>query len=289
MTFPQEIEESLIWKLNDLGVTRHAVQHPPDFQDQKVLLVWLTTSDWSEKQRKLLLASLEVLSRPFGLPSPKGFWEKVSDEDWSISWKKYWKPDPIGENILILPSWLEIPEDYKSRLVVKIDPGSAFGTGSHPTTRLCLEALERIHPEGYLVSDLGCGSGILSIAALGLKAEEVIAVDIDSLAVGSTVHNRSINKYSKKQLKVDVGSVEALKNLQAGRRSNLLLCNILASVIQSLAPDFDDLLAVDGRAILSGFLVDQIIVIKQSLERRGWIVSREGSMEGWGLIEIQRC
>ena len=96
----------------------------------------------------------------------EGLWDEVADEDWSLSWKQHWQPDPVGIGLLILPAWLEVPAEHSDRLVIRMDPGSAFGTGSHPTTRLCLEALEQNPPRGALVADLGCGSGVLGLAAL---------------------------------------------------------------------------------------------------------------------------
>ena len=93
------------------------------------------------------------------LSLPDGHWDDVADEDWSLSWKQHWQADPVGTGLLILPAWLEVLPEHADRLVIKMDPGSAFGTGSHPTTRLCLEALEQSPPQGALVADLGCGSG----------------------------------------------------------------------------------------------------------------------------------
>ena len=178
MACPPELEESLVWKLTDLGLHRHAVQHAPETPDQKQLLLWLPQPEWPEAERQQLLASLEPLAEPFGLPLPQGHWDDVADEDWSLSWKQHWQPDPVGDGLLILPAWLEVPPEHGERLVIRMDPGSAFGTGSHPTTRLCLEALEKAPPVGALVEDLGCGSGVLGLAALGLGATAVVVADL---------------------------------------------------------------------------------------------------------------
>jgi len=210
MACPPELEESLVWKLTDLGLHRHAVQHAPETPDQKLLLLWLPQPEWPEAERQQLLASLEPLAEPFGLPLPQGHWDDVADEDWSLSWKQHWQPDPVGDGLLILPAWLEVPLEHGERLVIRMDPGSAFGTGSHPTTRLCLEALEKAPPVGALVADLGCGSGVLGLAALGLGATAVVAADTDSLAVRATGDNRELNGRPADQLKVSLGSVEAL-------------------------------------------------------------------------------
>jgi ribosomal protein L11 methyltransferase len=288
MACPPELEESLVWKLTDLGLHRHAVQHAPETPDQKQLLLWLPQPEWPEAERQQLLASLEPLAEPFGLPLPQGHWDDVADEDWSLSWKQHWQPDPVGEGLLILPAWLEVPPEHGERLVIRMDPGSAFGTGSHPTTRLCLEALEQAPPVGALVADLGCGSGVLGLAALGLGATAVVAADTDSLAVRATGDNRELNGCPADQLKVSLGSVEALQHLLEGRRAELLLCNILAPVIEALAPGFEALVAPEGRALLSGLLVDQAPRLEQVLGDLGWRVSARGSQGRWGLLEIQR-
>ena len=288
MACPPELEESLVWKLTDLGLHRHAVQHAPETPDQKQLLLWLPQPEWPEAERQQLLASLAPLAEPFGMELPQGAWDDVADEDWSLSWKQHWQPDPVGNGLLILPAWLEVPPEHGERLVIRMDPGSAFGTGSHPTTRLCLEALEQAPPVEALVADLGCGSGVLGLAALGLGATAVVAADTDSLAVRATGDNRELNGRSGDQLKVSLGSVEALQELLEGRRADLLLCNILAPVIEALAPGFDSLVAPEGRALLSGLLVDQAPRLEQVLEDLGWRVTARGSQGRWGLLEIRR-
>ncbi|MBL6792527.1 MAG: 50S ribosomal protein L11 methyltransferase [Parasynechococcus sp.] len=287
MPCPPELEESLAWKLNDLGLHRFALQHSPDTPHQKTLLVWLPQPEWPIADREQLLASLEPLSQPFGLAFPSGVWDEVADEDWSLSWKQHWQPDPVGHRLLILPAWLDVPEEHADRFVIRMDPGSAFGTGSHPTTRLCLEALEACPPQGLLVADLGCGSGVLGLASLCLGADAVLAADTDSLAVRATAGNRSLNQCSEQRLQVSLGSVETLQALLAGRRADLLLCNILAPVIEALSPGFESLIAPNGRALLSGLLVDQAPRLKDVLAAQGWQVTQELAQGRWGLLEIR--
>ena len=164
------------------------------------------------------------------------------DEDWSLAWKQHWQPDPVGERLLILPAWLEPPPEYADRLVIRMDPGSAFGTGSHPTTRLCLEAIEgmaaaRGHQSGgppnlgpIRVADLGCGTGILGLAALLQGAKSLAAVDTDPLAVRASRENLASSGVEA-AVEVGQGSVETLATLLEGQPADLLLCNILAPVI----------------------------------------------------------
>jgi len=182
MAAPAELEESLVWKLPELGIHRVAVQHRPDSPTERQLIAWLPASDWSDAERARLPQALEPLAATFGLPLPALSWQAQPDEDWSLSWKQHWQADPVGRRLLILPAWLELPPEHADRLVIRMDPGSAFGTGSHPTTRLCLEAIEELAERpasagsalpgtsvgltGLRVADLGCGSGILGVAAL---------------------------------------------------------------------------------------------------------------------------
>lgn len=166
-----ELEESLTWKLNALGIPRVALRHSPDQPQDRKLVAWLPASDWPESERQQLEQALQPLAETFGLTLPTIHWFEQDDEDWSLSWKQHWEPDPVGQRLLILPAWLELPPEHAHRQVIRMDPGSAFGTGSHPTTRLCLEAIEQLADErgGSLgpirVADLGCGSGILGIAS----------------------------------------------------------------------------------------------------------------------------
>jgi ribosomal protein L11 methyltransferase len=183
---------------------------------------------------------------------------------------------------------LEVPEEHCNRLVLRMDPGSAFGTGSHPTTRLCLEALEKNPPQGLRVADLGCGSGVLGLAALGLGARQVLAVDTDSLAVSASRENAELNGLDLDRLRVALGSVDALESLLQGQAVDLLLCNILAPVIEALAPSFDQLLSFKGRCLLSGLLVDQAPRLTAVLEALGWRVSCLTKQGQWGLLDVSR-
>ena len=283
-----ELEESLLWKLNVLGLHRVALQLAPDAPDQCTLLVWLPANEWPQDQRSALFSSLIPLAETFGLTLAQPVWEELADEDWSLSWKQHWQPDPVGERLLILPAWLDVPEEQAHRLVLKMDPGSAFGTGSHPTTRLCLEALERDPPLGLRVADLGCGSGVLGIAALGLGALQVLSVDTDSLAVTATTDNAVLNACSENELRVSKGSVAMLAKLLEGQPADLLLCNILAPVIEALAPHFESVLRPGGRGLLSGLLVSQAPRLKDVLESLGWAVKPITDQGRWGLLEIGR-
>jgi len=285
---PPELEDSLLWKLDALGVQRVALRHRPQAPEQRRLQAWLPKADWPESELPRLEAALVPLAEPFALELSGFEWHSQDDEDWSHSWKQHWQADPVGRGLLVLPAWLSCPPEHAHRLVIRIDPGSAFGTGSHPTTRLCLEALEALADAGELqglrVADLGCGSGLLALAALRLGAAEAAAADIDSLAVRATTDNAGLNALS---LPVTLGSVEALEALQ-GRPADLLVCNILAPVIEALAPAFDRILSPSGQGLLSGLLVDQVPSLTRALEGCGWQAELIGDQEPWGLMRIRR-
>ena len=281
------LEESLLWKLESLGLHRLAVQHAPESPDQRMLLAWLPASEWPKDQRDQLLNSLRPMAETFGLELAQPIWEELAEEDWSLSWKKHWQPDPVGERLLILPAWLDVPKEHQHRLVLKMDPGSAFGTGSHPTTRLCLEALEAMSLRDQTVADLGCGSGILGLAAVALGAREVLAADTDSLAVRATTDNALLNGLEAEQLSVSYGSIDKIESMLDGEAVDLLLCNILAPVIEALAPQFASVLKSTGRGLLSGLLVDQAHRLIQVLAEYGWRARPIAEQGRWGLLEIK--
>jgi ribosomal protein L11 methyltransferase len=284
-----DLEESLLWKLPELGIVRVAVQHSPHTPDRRQLLAWLPESDWPDGQRRELERALAPLAEPFGVPLPPLRWHRQPEEDWNLSWKRHWQPDPVGERLLILPAWLEVPADQDARLLIRMDPGSAFGTGSHPTTRLCLEAIEQLQTlPGARVADLGCGSGILGIAALLQGARSVAAADTDSLAVRATRDNAAVSGFSQ-QLQVELGSVERLAELLDGRPADLLLCNILAPVIEALSPAFASVLAPDGLGLLSGLLVDQAPRLQAVLAEQGWRAELTAQQSQWGLMTLRRA
>jgi len=283
-----ELEESLVWKLDVLGIPRVALQHRPEAPDQRQLIAWLPEIDWPADQRQELEQALAGLADPFGLALPPITWTHQADEDWSLTWKQHWQADPVGARLLILPAWLECPEEHADRLVIAMDPGSAFGTGSHPTTRLCLEAIETMALAGLRVADLGCGSGGLGLGALKLGAASVCAADTDSLAVRATTDNAALNGLSG-AVAVRLGSVEALAELLDGQPADLLLCNILAPVIEALCPVFNQVLAAGGVGLLSGLLVDQAPSLQRVLADEGWQGELTGQQSQWGLMTIKRA
>ncbi|WP_320667071.1 50S ribosomal protein L11 methyltransferase [Prochlorococcus sp. MIT 1307] len=287
ISFP-DFEDFFFEKLAELGINKVAVEYSPEKSDERNFYVWLPSNEWLQHEREGLVNTLKQIAESLNWPISAVKWERIEEEDWSKSWKQYWEPDAVGKNLLILPAWLEPPEELSHRLILRLDPGCAFGTGSHPTTRLCLEALENDPPVNLRVADLGCGSGILSLAALGLGAKEVLAVDIDSLAIRTSLQNQKLNKAFKGNFSAFIGSVDVLMEELKGNPADLLLCNILAPVIEQLAPSFHDLLSPNGRALLSGLLFDQSAGLAKLLNSLGWEVSNCLLKDQWGLLEISQ-
>lgn len=301
LALPGELEESLLWRLPQLGVVRVAIRHRPEAPEDRELVAWLPEADWPEGERQALEEALQPLGGPFSIVLPRLRWQQVQDEDWSLSWKRHWAPDPVGQSLLVLPAWLEVPPDALGRRVIRLDPGPAFGTGSHPSTRLCLEGLETLGEvrrtsgvvkapskrplAGLRVADLGCGSGLLGLAALALGAEAVFAVDTDPLAIRATQDNATLNGI--RELTVALGSVDVLEELLEGEPADLLLCNILAPVIADLAPGFHRLLAPGGEGLLSGLLLSQAEALIQVLEQEGWTATVAATIDPWALLHLR--
>jgi ribosomal protein L11 methyltransferase len=227
---------------------------------------YLAIDEGIEERRQRLLEALYFLGRIQPLPEPT--FRSIEDEDWMAAWKKHYRPILIGKKLLILPAWIE--REDPGRVAVKIDPSMAFGTGTHPTTQLCLEMVEDYTRPGINVIDVGCGSGILSVAALKLGAGHALGVDIDNAAVISSKENAEANGVLD-LLEVGIGSVtELLEGKFSLRQAPLVLANILAPVIIRL---FDaglaDLVEPAGILVLSGILDTQAPDVLAAAKARG--------------------
>lgn len=223
-----------------------------------------------------------------GVSVPAVQWLLIDEEDWANSWKDYWHPQEVGDRLLINPAWLPAPEG-SDRVILRLDPGVAFGTGAHATTQLCLEALEmRLEqPTDAVVADIGCGSGILSIAALLLGAKQVYAVDTDPLALTATNASRELNQIAPERLLADVGSLDRLIEMTQGPVDGFV-CNILAEVIVDLIPGMAAIAKPTTWGVLSGILLEQVKPVADTLEENDWIVATLWRRQDWCCLNIRR-
>lgn len=210
--------------------------------------------------------------------------ESVDEQDWSESWKAFFKPLPIGERILVYPSWEDVSEFPSRDILIQIEPGMAFGTGGHSTTKLCLELLESVLKSGERVADVGAGSGILSIAAVKLGAREVVAVDVDERA---TVVARENSQRNDVAARIHVICGEGLSAVKG--KYDLIVSNISTKVILSMIPDFRSYLNDDGRLILSGILEREASEVRKGLENSELMLLETLCDEEWVGIVAKFC
>ena len=208
----------------------------------------------------------------------------LGENDWAHSWQKYYRPMAVGERLYIVPEWERGRPVPPGRMPLYLNPGLTFGTGSHASTQLCLMGVERYTVPGRPVLDLGCGSGILSIAALALGASAAVAVDIDPKAVGVAYENAAMNGIGTDRYTVRAGNVlgdEALAVELAERRYALVLANIVADVIIPLSAQAGRFLAPEGVFLCSGIIDTRAAEVRAALEKNGLEVVERREQKGW--------
>lgn len=281
----QEDLDPLTCILMDMGIAGFAVEDPQDFQ---MLMEKKNSYDWdyvdeslmdfssvetgitfylddSEDGRNMLGRIHEAMANYSKGRAAELRWKVVDDSDWKDNWKEFFKPAKLTDRIVIKPSW----EDYaakKDEIVIEIDPGLAFGTGTHPTTSLCIRLLEKyIEPEKDTVLDVGCGSGILSIAAALLGAKEIIAVDIDPVAVEVTKENVELN-YVTPKIRVFEGDLTKGLN----EKAEIVAANLMADLVIMLTGDIAAHLRGKSVYISSGILIEKKETVAAAIEACGF-------------------
>lgn len=207
----------------------------------------------------------------------------LTDNDWAYSWQKYYKPLEVGRRLYVVPEWMRDEPVPEGRSPLYLNPGLTFGTGSHASTQLCLEGVEEHTLTGRPVLDLGCGSGILSIAALLLGARDAFACDIDDKCVGVAYENAALNGIGREHYTVRAGDVLSDKRLarEFGGDYDIVVANIVADVIIALAPQVRPLLKKGGLFLCSGIIDDRAVEVADALRLAGWAIMEARESEGW--------
>ncbi|MCR8850647.1 50S ribosomal protein L11 methyltransferase [Rossellomorea sp. SC111] len=204
---------------------------------------------------------------------------EVNEEEWATAWKKYYHPVKISDKFTIVPTWEDYTPVHSDELIIELDPGMAFGTGTHPTTVMCIQALERIVKEHDSVIDVGTGSGVLSIASALLAADQVRAYDLDEVAVRSARLNVKLNKV---QERVSVDANNLLNGVTG--QADVIVANILAEIILRFTEDAYELVKPGGYFITSGIIQPKKQEVRDSLEAAGFHIEEIMVMEDWVAI-----
>ena len=295
-----EAEEIVTGILYDLGVTGLAIEDPKD-----LLVFQQSEEDWDFIDPNIIKQNYEEVIIKAYFPENKNLRDKlelirenieripqkkygkslgevtltvISERDWAEEWKKYYKPIRIGKRILIKPTWEEV-EGRDGEIIVELDPGMAFGTGTHETTMMCIEALEDYVKEGNKVLDIGCGSGILSVVSAKLGARRVIGVDIDPLCVKISNENVSLNKVDK-IVEIREGNLfDVVKE-----KGDIIVSNIIAEVIVDMVYQLKDYLNIGGIFIASGIIKEKIDMVEKTLIEKGYKLLEVKTMGEWACI-----
>ncbi len=303
--------EMLTGMLTAVGVAGCTVCDPRDFEE----FLAGTQTHWDYVEEDLMALRDAVPSVTFYIPEGEqgdallslirqkltelradGVWgplalkmATVAEEDWADNWKQYFKPLMVGDRLLIKPSWEEVA-DAAGRVIVEIDPASSFGTGAHHTTQLCLSELEQLPTQGANVLDMGCGSGILGIAAVLLGAKRVTMVDIDENAVKTAGENARKNGIDESRLLLLAGDVtgDAAIAKKIGSGYDIVLANIVADVILGMRRELAAALRPGGALVVSGILEERADEVANGLAGCGLELRRRATQGGWSALVFER-
>lgn len=292
---PLALEDSVYWQFEQLGCQGTVSERQGDSPEERlgqrctVTAYFLSSqfqpSDFAGLKDSLLKGS-SLEGKAAALPSNLHVsWHLINEEDWARSWKTHWQAEKIGDRLLINPAWMTPPPT--ERTILTLDPGSAFGTGAHATTQLCLKALEKQALTSATIADIGCGSGILSIVSLLYGAAQAYATDVDPLAVKSTRANADLNQIPSEKLQVQLGSLPEAIAMAAGPVDGIV-CNILAEIIVELIiPHLSELAGPNTWGILSGILTRKSDWVEEHLSAHGWQVIGITQQDEWCAMTIR--
>ncbi len=258
---------------------------------------YLPADEQLETTRRKIEQSLHYLGMIQHLPAPA--FTPIADQNWMDAWKQHYRPIPVGRRLIIVPSWLDSPD--RQRIPIRIEPGMAFGTGTHPSTQLCLVLIERVldlrrskkknldQSAGVTAIDVGCGSGILSIAAIRLGAAAALGVDIDPQSIQNARENAALNGIGS-ELVLGAGSVAEIIDGKFGvTTAMLVVANILAPVIvRLLGEGLADLVLPGGAIVLGGILQEQAAGVLDAVQARGLQMEATQVMGDWVAFLMSR-
>lgn len=228
-----------------------------------------------ETVKQIRLSINDLSNYDLDIGSGKISISEIEDEDWATSWKKYYKPIKVSNRFTISPTWEKFEIDGDG-LLIELDPGMAFGTGTHPTTIMSIQALEKVITGNEQVIDVGCGTGILSIAAAKLGANSILALDLDEIAVKSAKLNAKINNVDEK---IEVKQNNLINDIDIN--ADVIVANILAEIIIQFTGDVYKLLNPNGFFIASGIINTKADLVKTSIEEAGLIIIDEIKDQDW--------
>ncbi|MFY4774872.1 50S ribosomal protein L11 methyltransferase [Metabacillus sp. RGM 3146] len=252
--------------------------NPDDYPDEGVIVkAYLPVNSFLGETVEEIKESINTLVKyDIDLGKNKVSISEVNEEEWATAWKKYYHPVKISDKFTIVPTWETYEPVHSDELIIELDPGMAFGTGTHPTTVLCIQALERSVKENDAVVDVGTGSGVLSIAAAMLGAKSVSALDLDPVAVNSARINTKLNKVHDR---VQVSENNLLNEINGP--ADVVVANILAEIILKFSDDAYRILKEDGLFITSGIIMNKKNEVKEGLLNAGFVILETMVMEDW--------
>lgn len=292
-----EAVTNILYELNVGGVS---IEDPKDFKFQKkneydwdfveeeifnsgydgvIIKTYITEEKDVNKDIEIIKERVQNLKN-FGIDVGEAIVEvsQVDEEDWANEWKNYYKPTKIGKKIVIKPTW-EKYEKNEEEIIVELDPGMAFGTGTHETTYMCIEELEKYVKNNSKVFDIGCGSGILSIVCAKLGAKEVLAVDLDEVAVKVSNENIELNNVSESVKAVCGNLMEIVSD-----KADIIVANIIADIIIILSKDIKNFMKKDSIFISSGIIHKKVDEVVKSLEENGLEIVEIKTLGEWNAI-----
>ncbi len=258
---------------------------PPNPTSRVDLIAWILTPSSPQEEALALGDFLGSLGEGLEGARRSIQAERIQEQDWNAPWREVWHPVPLGRRLLICPSFREIPEEFRARVVIQVDPGMAFGTGTHFTTSACLELLEDCleqRPGASSVLDVGTGTGILAIAALKLGAEQALGLDLDPDAVAEATENARLNGVSSRFTAL-LSPLEPLN-----QRHPLVLANLLAETLVTLAPLLAGALEKEGDLVVSGILLSRENLVLNAFLPLGLKVVDARRDEAWSALRLRR-